>query len=138
MATEKYYTCSEIAHIFVYPVNDVRRWAGSHGVQFSGNSYLWSQSDYDAFAAETNNGRKKRIKFTYQSEANRYRNLYNRYSNTPSSNDSYTNKIREYSQLGRKNKADYLEKRNAYNKGCLIVVFGLLLAILLGFCSIIL
>lgn len=137
MSNDKFYTCSEIAQIFGYSVNDVRRWAGSNGVRFSGNSYLWSQSDYDAFAAETNNGRRKRIKFTYQSEANRYRNLYNRYSNTPASDDPYVNKMREYSQLGRKNKADYLEKRDAYDKGCLIVL-GIFFVMLLGCCSIIL
>ncbi len=135
---EKTYSCFEIAHTFGYSVNDVRRWAGSHGVQFSGNSYIWSQSDYDAFAAETNYGKKKRIKFTYQSEANRYRNLYNRYSNTPTSNDPFTNKMHDYAQLGRKNKADYLEKRDSQEKGCLIVVGVILLTMLLGFCSIIL
>lgn len=134
----KTYSCDEIALIFHYPVNDVRRWAGSHGVQFSGHSYIWSQSDYDAFAAETNYGKKKRIKFTYQTEANRYRNLYNRYSNTPTSNDPFTNKMHDYAQLGRKNKADYLEKRDAQEKGCLIVVGVILLTMLLGFCSIIL
>lgn len=134
----KTYSCDEIALIFHYPVNDVRRWAGSHGVQFSGHSYIWSQADYDSFAAETNYGKKKRIKVTYQTEVNRYRNLYERYSKTPISNDSYTNKMREYAQLGRKNKADYLEKREAYDKGCLVVVVAILLTMLLGFCSIVL
>ena len=46
--------------------------------------------------------------------------------------------MREYAQLGRKNKADYLEKREAYDKGCLVVVVAILLTMLLGFCSIVL
>ncbi len=136
--TRRTYSCHEVAYDFGYSVNDVRRWAGSHGVQFSGNSYVWSQEDYEAFAVKTNYGKQKHLRFTNLTQADRYQNLYERYSHAKPSSDPYVNQFREYQQQFRKNAAEYLRKREAYDRGCLIGVVLFLVTILFGMCSIVL
>ena len=125
--TGKTYSCYEVAYDFGYPVNDVRRWAGSRGVRFSGNSYVWSQADYEAFAIATNYGKNKYLRFDNQTQAARYQNLYERYSHVKPSSDPYVNKFRAAQQLQRKNAAEYLSKKDAHDQGCLIGVVLFLL-----------
>ena len=135
---EKTYSCLEISLKFNYPVDDVRRWAGSNGVRFAGHGYIWSQYDYDRFAEETHYGSRNRIKFTAQSEVERLRNLHDRYSKTPPSKDPYVNKMHNAMQEARRIRADAIEKRALYDRVVLTIAGGILLSMLLGYCSLIL
>lgn len=127
------YSCYEIANSYGYSVADVRKWASGHNVYFNGNSYVWTQDDLNKFSENTRNGENKKVfssqKQYNENEYNRNINLYNRYSETPPSNNQITNEVREFQQTYKKNATHYYENKQSQNKGCLIasLIIGSLL-----------
>lgn len=94
------------------------------------------QKDYDSFAAETNYGKTKHIKIALKTQAERYQNLYERYSHVKPSDDPLTNMVREAEQNARLKAVEYLSKKDKEEKGCLVIL-GIVVAIAaLGMCSI--